>query len=298
MNVNEATAIDDDNTPPPQWTLWWVSSNYSRSMHELIIGIIMAVNIYNKTVLKAIFSPLFLLYISFGICELSLTCRWTDDPSLIWCISKVLGRISHAIGSFILLSMLFESSDSPAERYICILCFIDFLLIILLYVCVICLPKIMDNNPTTCLDAELLLDDSHAETQIRWWESRKLGRIMYELILGANIVMIAHYHIPLKIYFGSIFAFLYFFAFEFAPDVYSPGITFGRSIAQMIGVLTLSYFIYYLISPVFALGLGTISVIWYTVIALISFDKCVKEEAAREAAQSEIVTDEEAPLLS
>lgn len=290
----------------------------------------MAVNIYNKTVLKTIFSPLFLLYISFGICELSLTCRWTDDPSLIWCISKVLGRISHAIGSFILLSMLFESSDSPAERYICILCFIDFLLIILLYVCVICLPKIMDNNPTTCLDAELLLDDSHAETQIRWyvfkiiyilrlrkhinlklilkwnsltcgcrWESRKLGRIMYELILGANIVMIAHYHIPLKIYFGSIFAFLYFFACEFAPDVYSQaGPTFGRSIAQMIGVLTLSYFIYYLISPVFALGLGTISVIWYTVIALISFDKCVKEEAAREAAQSEIVTDEEAPLLS
>ncbi|KAL9817275.1 hypothetical protein AtNW77_Chr4g0286971 [Arabidopsis thaliana] len=255
----------------------------------------MAVNIYNNTVLEIILSPLFLLYLSFGICELSLICRWTDDPSLIWCISKVLGRISHAIGYFILLSMLFESSDSPAERYIGILYFIFFLLIILLYVFTTCLPKITDYDPTTCLDAELLLDDSHAETHISWWESRKLGRIMYELILGANLIMIAHYHIPVEIYGLSIMAFLCFFPAEFSPSVNSQAL--GRSIAQMIGVLTVSYFIYYLISPVFALGLATISVLWYTVIAVISYHKLIEEEAARNV-QSEIVIDEEAPLLS
>ncbi|CAA0268580.1 unnamed protein product [Arabidopsis thaliana] len=259
MNVNEARGIDDEFTPPPQWILWWASCSYSRTVHELIIGYIMAVNIYNNTVLEIILSPLFLLYLSFGICELSLICRWSDDPSLIWCISKVLGRISHAIGYFILLSMLFESSDSPAERYIGILYFIFFMLIILLYVFTICLPKITDYDPTTCLDAELLLDDSHAETHTSWWESRKLGRIMYELILGANLIMIAHYHIPVEIYGVSIMAFLCFFPAEFSPSVNSQAL--GRSIAQMIGVLTVSYFIYYLISPVFALGLATISVL-------------------------------------
>ncbi|VYS48086.1 unnamed protein product [Arabidopsis thaliana] len=118
---------------------------------------------------------------------------------------------------------------------------------------------------------------------------------MYELILGANLIMIAHYRIPVEIYGVSIMAFLCFFPAEFSPSVNSQAL--GRSIAQMIGVLTVSYFIYYLISPVFALGLATISVLWYSVIAVISIHKLIEEEAARNA-QSEIVIDEEAPLLS
>lgn len=130
----------------------------------------MTVNIYNNTVLEIILSPLFLLYIGFGICELSLICRLTDDTSWIWCVSKVLGRISHAIGCFIIISMVFESDDKVVDRYLAILVFVCFLLHPLIYICVICVPKISDDS-TTCLDDELLLDDSHAEnvSQIRWY---------------------------------------------------------------------------------------------------------------------------------
>lgn len=131
---------------------------------------------------------------------------------------------------------------------------------------------------------------------------------MYELILGANLILFAHYHIPSLMYLVPFILFLLFFAFEFVPNGSPATQTLGRNIAQMIGVLTFSFLVYHLISPIFALVLGTISIIWCIAIGVICCTKIEEEEAAREAqseivideeeAQSIIVIDEDAPLIS
>ncbi|XP_024009986.1 uncharacterized protein LOC112085179 [Eutrema salsugineum] len=218
MDINEAREF------PPHWLLWWESGNYSRSMHELITGV--------------------------GICELFLAWRWTNDRDLIcFVVHKMFGRLSHAFGSFIILSLVFELSDDQLCRYMGILFFV-YCLVVLSYF-------------TTSLDDEHLLDDIPAEhiSQIRWWGSKEFGRTMYEIILGANLALIAHYHIKIiksLLYFFILF--LVYFHFEFR-DISLSEHVMCRSYAQLIGLLTASYFIYHRISQVFGLGLITISII-------------------------------------
>ncbi|CAA7016086.1 unnamed protein product [Microthlaspi erraticum] len=177
--------MDANENIPPEWVPWygfikksypwWESGNYSQSMHELLIGFIMAVQIYNHTAFEYILSPLFLSYFGFGICELFLACRSTNDRNWIWGLCMVSGRISHAIGGYTILTFIYGWNHEPLVRYIGILFFLYFPVVVLLSLCGVCRrPMKTDNNvadsKTGLDDTEVLLDDNHAEniSEIHW----------------------------------------------------------------------------------------------------------------------------------